>query len=252
MNEPFPIAPVNVPYITTDQMHEVDRAMEEDYGISLLQMMENAGRNLAEVVIRSVLDGSPEGKNVLVAVGPGGNGGGALSGARHLHNRGCDVSVVLAASESKLSDATLRQLNSIQAIGIPVAAFTEHQNSIVPIEKVDAIVDGLLGYSINGNPRGLIAAAIERINESGIPVVSNDIPSGIDSTTGEIFQPAIKANFTVTIAAPKTGFKVPGARQRSGVLFLGDISVPRELYRKSLGIEMLEMFSTGSIVKIDV
>ena len=78
----------SVPYLTTDQMRQVDRAMVEDYGISLMQMMENAGRNLAHLARHRFLGGDPRGHHVLVLAGPGGNGGGGLVCGRRLHNGG--------------------------------------------------------------------------------------------------------------------------------------------------------------------
>ena len=77
-----------VPFITTDQMREVDRAMIEDYGISLVQMMENAGRNLAQLARRRFLDGDPRQRHVVVLAGAGGNGGGGLVCARPVYTTG--------------------------------------------------------------------------------------------------------------------------------------------------------------------
>lgn len=77
-----------IPFLTTDQMREVDRAMIEDYGIQLIQMMENAGRNLAELARRRFLNSRPSGQKVIVLAGTGGNGGGGLVCARRLHNWG--------------------------------------------------------------------------------------------------------------------------------------------------------------------
>jgi len=81
--------PEDIRYLTTDQMIEVDRAMIEDFKIELIQMMENAGRNLASLARERFLDGDPIGKRVVVLAGTGGNGGGALVAARRLHNWGC-------------------------------------------------------------------------------------------------------------------------------------------------------------------
>ena len=80
--------PFETPYVTTPQMVEVDRAMIEDFKIKLIQMMENAGRNLAHLTRIRFLDGDPQGRRVIVLAGGGGNGGGALVAARRLHNWG--------------------------------------------------------------------------------------------------------------------------------------------------------------------
>ncbi len=83
-----------IPTVTTEQMREVDRAMVEDYGIDLLQMMENAGRNLAALARRRFLDGDVAGRRVIVLAGSGGNGGGGMVAARYLHNWGAEIDVL--------------------------------------------------------------------------------------------------------------------------------------------------------------
>jgi NAD(P)H-hydrate epimerase len=90
-----------VPHLTTAEMIEVDRAMMEDYHIELIQMMENAGRNLAHLARIRFLGGDPRGRQVLVLAGTGGNGGGALVAARRLHNWGARVDVIT----TRLGDA---------------------------------------------------------------------------------------------------------------------------------------------------
>ncbi len=235
-------------------MREVDRAMIEDFGITLLQMMENAGRNLAEVVIRAMLANAAQGKRVVVVAGPGGNGGGALVAARHLHNRGCDVAVLLAVvDESNVAPAVARQIGILREIGILIEIASESDSKSPATERfqnADIVVDGLLGYSLRGNPREPAASIIRQINESGVPVISNDIPSGVDSTTGVVYESAIQATATITIALPKTGFDHPEARRHAGDLYLGDISVPGVLYKRFLGVDVSALFAQGSIVRL--
>ena len=89
----------DVPYITTEQMIEVDRAMIEDFGIDLVRMMENAGRSLAHLARERFLDGDPRGNRVVVLAGTGGNGGGALVAARRLHSYGASVTVYATRKE---------------------------------------------------------------------------------------------------------------------------------------------------------
>jgi NAD(P)H-hydrate epimerase len=226
-------------------MREVDRAMIEDFGITLLQMMENAGRNLSEVLVRTLLERSPLGKLVVVAAGPGGNGGGALVAARHLHNRGCEVSVVLGSEdESNVTDAVTQQISILRKMDVPVSTDSPD------FDTADAIIDGLFGYSLSGAPREPAASIIESINSSAAPVISNDIPTGIDATTGEVNEPAIRATITVTIALPNTAFNNDETRQLCGDIYLGDISVPAELYKRTLGLSIPQLFAAGPIVKL--
>ncbi len=95
----FPWATEDVPFVDTPQMIEVDRAMIEDFHIDLIQMMENAGRNLAHLARHRFLEGNPAGKTVVVLAGTGGNGGGALVAARRLHNYGAAVQLFITKPE---------------------------------------------------------------------------------------------------------------------------------------------------------
>jgi NAD(P)H-hydrate epimerase len=106
-----PIDNASVPYVDTAQMVEIDRAMTEDYQIGLIQMMENAGRNLAHLARRRFFAGDPIGKRVAVMAGSGGNGGGVLVAARHLHNWNARVHVCLGKPVESLS--TVPVINSI-------------------------------------------------------------------------------------------------------------------------------------------
>ena len=252
MSLPFPVAPTGIPYVTSAQMREVDRAMIDDFGITLLQMMENAGRNLADVVIHTVLDGEGHRKKVVVAAGPGGNGGGGLVAARHLHNRGCQVSVVLTAHEKRFSDAVHHQLNILRNSGVVVERVEQSETGELSktVDEADVIIDALFGYSLIGSPREPAASLICVMNESTTPVVSNDIPTGIDATTGTIYEPAVHATATLTIALPKTGLRFSRARQLAGDLYLGDIAVPPELYLVVLDISVPAIFGASHVVKM--
>ncbi len=106
-----------VPFVSTAQMIEVDRAMIEDYGIDLMQMMENAGRNLAHLTRLRFLDGDPVGRRVIVLAGTGGNAGGAMVAARRLHNWGAAVQVVLGQPASRLVEVARRQFEILQRMG---------------------------------------------------------------------------------------------------------------------------------------
>ncbi len=107
----LPIDTGEVPYLTTEQMVEVDRLMIEDFKIELLQMMENAGRNLAHLARVRFFDGDPIGKKVVVLAGTGGNGGGALVCARRLHNYGAQVKVFVTGPDETFRPIPAHQLD---------------------------------------------------------------------------------------------------------------------------------------------
>lgn len=235
-----------VPCVSADEMREVDRAMIEDFGITLVQMMENAGRALA-VLVRD-LQASPDAtRPVVVLAGAGGNGGGALAAARRLHTWGVPVQVVLSEAATRYRGVPGQQLRTVRLLGIPVA---EAQDSLPPAPEL--IVDGLVGYGLRGAPQGRTAALIEWTLGIDAPVVALDIPSGIDATTGDVGEPAVRATTTVTLALPKTGLATATARPYVGALFLADIGVPPAVYRQPpLGLDFHTPFAGRDLVLLD-
>lgn len=232
----------DLPVLTTDQMIEVDRLMMEEWGISLLQMMENAGRNLAGLARRQ-MGGTVHGKRVVVLCGSGNNGGGGMAAARHLHNWGASVDILLIGDETRLKEVPTQQWRILHSMGIT--------RSSVDLANVDLILDALLGYGAKGDPRPPIADWINLANQSGHPILSLDFPSGLDTTTGIPGSPCIRAFATLTLALPKTGLLGPAARPFVGGLYLADIGVPPELYAApSLGLQVTSPFSEDSIVKL--
>ena len=241
-------APAIVPVLSTEQMIEVDRLMVKSYSIELKQMMENAGRALAIVAREQFAADGLKGKRILAMVGTGGNGGGALVAARRLQSWGADLSICLTAKPAQLSAVTAHQLRIVHEMGIP-----EVDLSDLPAEgKYDLLLDGIIGYRINGDPRGNAKELIEWANAQACPILALDTPSGLHLSTGEVFRPCISAAATVTLALPKQGLYAEAARSVVGNLFLADISVPPELY-KHLNVpltEVAELFGESDIVSL--
>jgi NAD(P)H-hydrate epimerase len=239
--------PEDVPYLTTEQMVEVDRAMMEDLGIELIQMMENAGRNLAHLARRRFLDNEPAGKSVLVLAGTGGNGGGALVAARRLWSWGAWVRVFTTKPAEAFNSLPARQLDILRRMQIAIGSEDELLNEEAP----DLILDGVIGYSLQGAPRGGAAALIRWANARERPILSLDAPSGLDTTSGQVFEPAIRATATMTLALPKEGLRAPGAEGHVGELYLADIGVPPSLYAQPpLGLEVGAVFAQGDVVRL--
>lgn len=232
----------NLPVLTTDQMSEVDRLMIEEWGITLLQMMENAGRNFAELARRQ-LGATLQGKRIAVLCGNGNNGGGGMVAARHLHNWGAYVEVVLIGNENRLKDVSAHQWRILQKMGI--------SRSTLELSNIDLILDAMLGYGSKGDPRPPIADWIHLANESGRPILSLDSPSGLDTTTGIPGSPCIRSAATLTLALPKTGLLASTAKPFVGDLYLADISVPPELYAApSLSLQVISPFREETIVRL--
>lgn len=238
---------IKPPYLSTDQMIEIDRAMIEDYHIELIQMMENAGRNLAHLARTRFLSGDPRGGEIVALAGNGGNGGGALVAARRLHNWGARVHVFVSAPENKFPPVPALQLDIVRRMGIPVSIAEDLPDDL----EADLILDGIIGYSLKGAPRGASARLIEWANTSPAPILALDVPSGVDTSTGTVFEPAVRADATMTLALPKQGLRATAVDGFVGELYLADISVPPELYAEApLGIEVGPIFAKEEIIRL--
>lgn len=217
-------------WLSEQEMIEVDRVMIDDLHIELVQMMENAGRNLARLVLDLFKPAS-----VTVYAGSGGNGGGGLVAARHLANAGVEVAIVLTRAADDVGGVPGHQLDILRRMGV-----TEN----VP-GPADVAVDALIGYSLRGAPRGRTAELIEQMPAAADVVVSLDTPSGLNVTTGETPGVAVRADATLTLALPKQGLR---RAPEVGDLYLGDIAVPPQVMR-DLGAQP-PSFGASSILRI--
>ena len=243
----IPVYTTHLPFLTSKQMIEVDRAMIEDYGILLIQMMENAGRNLANLAIKRFLKQLPSGKNIIILAGPGGNGGGALVCARMLHNYGSDVHILTSREKSYFKEIPAHQLEIISKMGISITNYS----SITSPPKIDLIIDGLIGYSLRGAPRDGAANLINWANLQAAPILSLDTPSGMDSTNGTVHSPTIKASATMSLALPKIGQNLPEFSMCIGELYLADISVPPGLFNNSpLNLDIPNLFAQADVIRL--
>ena len=237
----------SVPTLTTPQMIEVDRAMIEEYHIELIQMMENAGRNLAGLARERFLAGDPRGQRVVVLAGTGGNGGGALVCARHLHNRGADVRVFSTRPDAAFTAVPAHQLDILRRMGVPVEA----AERVGEAQTAVLIIDGIIGYSLRGRPRGTAAHLIRWANRQSAPILALDVPSGLDAGGAAAYDPVIHAAATMTLALPKTGLLSASALPHVGELYLADIGVPPALYGgPGLGLTVGPLFAASDIVRL--
>jgi NAD(P)H-hydrate epimerase len=235
-----------VPALSTDQMREVDRLMIEEYGIELIQMMENAGRNLA-MLAKRLLDGEIQDRPVVVLAGRGNNGGGGLVAARHLLNWGAWVQVLCSYPTSGYRGIPAHQLAILQRMEAPLA-WAEEGWELPPC---DLVVDALIGYGLQGDPRGTARELIQLANSSSAPVLSLDAPSGLDTAAGRLYKPTIGASATMTLALPKKGLVVEPGRSACGDLYLADISVPPMLYSR-LDLDVPPLFTSDPLVSLDI
>jgi len=218
--------------VTSEEMRAVDRVAVEEVGLELLQMMENAGRNLAVVVREVATD-----EAVVVLAGDGGNGGGGLACARHLANHDTPVSVVLDRPADELTGAAATQYAVLDAMNVPITVAPDD------LPAGDVIVDALVGYGLGGPLRGTAAELAEVIPDRHT-VVSLDVPTGRDATTGEEPGVAVDADRVVTLALPKTGLAGLDCS-----LVLADIAIPKIVYDR-LDIPFSSVFDGDYLVEL--
>jgi NAD(P)H-hydrate epimerase len=236
----------DLPFVTTTQMIEVDRRMIEDIGISLLQMMENAGLQLANVARDVFLGGTAKDKRIAVLAGTGGNAGGAIVAARRLTMWGAQCDIGLGKTAGDLAAVPSAQFDILRTI-----------TTINPISPTDLgngydlILDGLIGYSLKGNPYGKVADYIQSANAVSSPVLSLDVPSGFDGATGKVRLPCVNADATLTLALPKLGMTRGEHVNNVGRLFCADISCPPQVFENlNLDRPYETPFTTSPVVEV--
>ena len=246
-----------LPTVSTEQMREVDRLATEDAQLSLLQMMENAGRALATLARDALpppMASSDSAATTLILAGKGNNGGGALVAARNLRNWGYDVEVVLAGPPGTLGEAAAHQHHILHRDGVralwPGAPDFDDRFPQL-LDEAIAVLDGLVGYGVTGPLLGDTAVLVEAVLDRAAPaVISLDVPTGFDATTGDVFNFGVVATTTVTLALPKSGLLRGDAEAAIGDLYLADIGIPHYIYER-LRIEgAAGIFAEGPLLRL--
>jgi len=215
--------------VSREQMAEVDEIVPEKYGITISRMMENAGYQIADFVRQNY---SKEEKVALYA-GKGNNGGDALAAARRLHLWNFEVEVVVVTED--LDGIRKEELEILRELDVPI--------NKVPVEA-DVVVDGLIGYNLNGDPRSPFDTLVEAINRVEADVVSIDVPTGVDANSGKGFDPHVEADTVITLAFPKKGLEEIDAE-----IYVADISIPDEVYER-FGVEVDGYFEEKSLIRL--
>jgi len=224
--------------VNREQIRELDRIAIEDYDIPGVILMENAGRACAEVAHDML--GDADGQRVTILCGRGNNGGDGFVVARHLANRGADITILLLAEAAEVlergGEAAIN-LRIIQRMGLRTQQLDSAQavaGAIRAHSGADLFVDALLGTGISGAVREPFRTAIEVLNECDAPVLAVDVPSGLDCDTGEPMGVAVRADTTVTFAVNKVGLTRPGAADWSGDVRVAEISIPRVAFEEKI------------------
>jgi NAD(P)H-hydrate epimerase len=210
------------------EVRGIDVRAAEELGLPTLVLMENAGRGAADWLRNRVDDPAA----VLVACGPGNNGGDGGVVARHLDAWGYRVRVVWFSRPEELRGDAAVQWKILDRSGIGQECLEgeapdEARRLDLRLAEADWVVDALLGTGLSRPVEGHLAAAIEALNRSRKPILALDLPSGLDADTGRPLGVAVRAEATATFVAPKLGFDAPEAAAHTGEVAVIDIGVPR-------------------------
>ena len=222
--------------LSRDQVRAIDRCAISQFGIAGVVLMENAGRQGADVAAEML--GDPlAGKSAAIICGAGNNGGDGFVIARHLDMRGVKTVTFLVSPPEKISGDADVNLQIIRKLGLAIQTVTpEQMNSLsqqLVQEEFDLVVDAIGGTGIIGPLRGSLAGAVEQINASPTPVLAVDIPTGLDCDSGLAAGPTVRAEMTVTFVAPKLGFDSPGAGEYTGLVRVADIGIPADVVTRA-------------------
>jgi len=208
--------------VTVLEMKELDRKAIEEFGIPSITLMENAGRGIAKVATDMLKDTS--GKKVAIFCGTGNNGGDGFVADRYLAEQGIEVLVYIVGDKSRIKNDPLINLNKLEKMGVKINKIS------LPIKiDTDLIIDAIFGIGLKGGVKGEVRDIIVDLNKNRAPVLSVDVPSGLDADTGEVLTEAIKAKKTVTMQFPKKGFYIGKGLEYTGEVITVDIGIPKKL-----------------------
>ena len=222
--------------LNATQMRNADQITVDEIGIPSRVLMESAGR--AVVANLESLFSDLASRSVAIICGKGSNGGDALVVARLLHDLDIDVSVFLIGQVADVAGDARANLEAFGRLGGTVVEIDNEQAWDLHVSEVstcDLVVDGLFGTGLRGPLRGMLETVIADINGSGLPILSIDLPSGLDANTHDIIGPAIRATLTVGLAAPKIPLVLPPGEALAGDLVIADIGIPNSVIARVEG-----------------
>lgn len=196
--------------------------------------MEQAGFQVADLMRQEFS------KEVKIAVicGRGSNGGDGFVAARRLMSWGYNIEVYTPFQDQELSQLTLKKFENVKSIG---------EDVVMPdFPTANVYIDALIGYGLDGAPRGDVAEAVEKLDEWSAETISVDVPTGVDVDTGEGYSPHVSPEYTVTFGLPKKGVR----EGNSGRVFLADVGIPVKAVKNS-GVKPVSVFEERSMVELD-
>lgn len=231
--------------VTAAQMRMLDQHTIEKIGIPALVLMENAGRSIAEEVYQFARQHGSSKKSWIALVGKGHNGADAIVATRHLLEFGISVHLCYVCPQKEWAANTKLQGEIANQIGIPSFYLDD---TPIQFQTYAGVLDGLLGTGSKGAPKQRYAQLIEAVNHSGLPVVSIDIPSGLDADTGTVASSCIQASLTVTLAFMKRGLVQYPGKKYAGDVIVRNIGIPSTLPAQ-LSMDQVRMGNKMELIK---
>ena len=199
-------------------MQALDRKAIHQFGIPSIVLMENAGRGVSELAIQMLKDAAR--KKIAVFCGMGNNGGDGFVAARYLLRRGAEVDVYVFGEKLRIKNDPAVNLKILEKMDIRINEVAS------PIDiHAGLIIDAIFGIGLNGEVKEPAKSIIMDLNRQDVPILSIDVPSGLDADTGEVLGEAIKAKKTATMQFPKKGFYINKGPEYVGEVVVVDIGI---------------------------
>ncbi len=220
-------------YYTAAETRELDRLTIEKYHIPGFELMQRAGL----AAWRALQTKWPEARCVIVFCGTGNNGGDGFIIGTLAKKAGLQVKIYLLGATASIKNDALTAYEMALANKVPFFAAAEFLGNNDPLSdpRHTVIVDALLGTGLSGPVREPYSNLISRINQSNLPVLAVDIPSGLSSDTGEVLGKAIRARLTVTFIGIKKGLLANAGPEYCGELVFNNLDIPEAVYRELEG-----------------
>ncbi|RMH70019.1 MAG: NAD(P)H-hydrate dehydratase [Gemmatimonadetes bacterium] len=224
MKHYIPPSGSNYKVVSAVQMQQIDALTINEIGIPGAVLMENAGHLTAQIIHAEFT-----GRIAYIFTGKGNNGGDGFVIARHLHNWGWTVKLLMLTPIDQLRGDARLNADICHQLQIPMEVLTPESLPQTDLTPADVLVDAIFGTGIKGAVRGFVAEIIEWINTSQKPVVAVDVPSGLNTDTGAVAGVCVRADLTCTMGLPKIGQLIPPGSMYVGHLHILDIGFPRSL-----------------------
>ncbi|MFA6379021.1 MAG: NAD(P)H-hydrate epimerase [Candidatus Omnitrophota bacterium] len=213
--------------VSVSQAQKIDHLAIQKFGIPSLILMENAGRETAQEILK--LGSKKRRARVCIFCGTGNNGGDGFVVARHLFNAGINVRTFLIGKPQNLKQDPATYYQILKKIGCPVKSIRKVSTEVLKdLKKATVIVDAIFGIGLSRTIDEPFKSIINAMNQVKKDVISVDVPSGLDATTGKILGVCVKASCTVTFAVMKKGFLKNNGPRYAGKVIVSDIGIPRQ------------------------